>query len=230
MTVSSTSKRGWYHPSSIWASIALRPRLYSAALASVLVAVLLPGSFSSSARHALAWVCGSVIYLASTGHTMWSCGPSAIAKNAEREDESRMVIMVLVLMAIGSSFVSIIGLLSEAKSAASAKWFYVTLAISTTIISWAVTQVVFTLHYAHEYYRPDTGKDRRGGLDFPGEKNPDYWDFLYFTTSIGAASQTSDVAVRSRGLRRLVTMHAVVSFFFNTAVVALMINLAAGLI
>jgi uncharacterized membrane protein len=69
-----------------------------------------------------------------------------------------------------------------------------------------------------------------GGLDFPDDETPDYWDFLYFATSIGAASQTSDVAIRTKALRRLVTLHAVISFFFNTAVLALVINIGASLI
>ena len=93
-----------------------------------------------------------------------------------------------------------------------------------------MTQFVFALHYAHEYYRPeDPASDARGGLEFPGCPKPDYWDFLYFATSIGATSQTSDVAIRSRALRRLVMLHAVVSFVFNTMILALTVNLAASL-
>ena len=93
-----------------------------------------------------------------------------------------------------------------------------------------MTQVAFTLHYAHEYYSPDqlsvTGDP---ALAFPKTTTPDYWDFFYFATSIGAASQTSDVSINDRSLRRLVTLHAIVSFFFNTMVLALAINLAASL-
>ena len=97
------------------------------------------------------------------------------------------------------------------------------------MISWGVTQVAFALHYAHDYYRPDDSSDEGGGLDFPACNSPDYWDFLYFSTSIGATSQTSDVSIKSRALRRLVTLHATVSFFFNTAVLALTVNIAASL-
>ena len=98
-------------------------------------------------------------------------------------------------------------------------------------LSWLVTQVVFTFHYAHEFYRPDdTAQMLAGGLEFPKDDSPDYWDFFYFATSIGAASQTSDVAIRTKALRRLVTLHAVISFFFNTAVLALAINIGASLI
>ena len=222
--------RRWYHPYAVWRSIVLRPRLYLAVIAGLSVMLILPVSAAGHIREAFAWIVGSVIYLAMVSHTMWVCTPALIAKQAARQDESRMVITVLVLLAIGSSFASIVGLLNEAKAAGQSKWLYLLLAGGTTVTSWTVTQFVFTLHYAHEFYRPDTGNDRKGGLDFPGEKNPDYWDFLYFATSIGAASQTSDVAIHSRGLRRLATIHAVVSFFFNTAILALTINLAASLI
>lgn len=228
--MTASTRRRWYNPYSVWKSVLLRPRLYLAVLAGLAVMLLLPRSAAGHIREAASWIVGSVVYLAMVSHTMWACSPQNIAKQAEREDESRMVIMVLVLLAIGSSFASIVGLLNEAKAAGQTKWIYLLLAGTTTVVSWAVTQFVFTLHYAHEYYRPDTGQDQKNGLDFPGEKNPDYWDFLYFATSIGAASQTSDVAISSRGLRRLVTVHAVVSFFFNTAVLALTINLAASLI
>jgi uncharacterized membrane protein len=87
------------------------------------------------------------------------------------------------------------------------------------------------LHHAHEYYAPpERQAEAAGGLDFPGGTDPDYWDFLYFSTGIGAASQTSDVSIHSKLMRRLVTLHSIVSFFFNTMVLALSINLASGLI
>jgi uncharacterized membrane protein len=104
------------------------------------------------------------------------------------------------------------------------------LALITILLSWLVTQVVFTFHYAHEFYRPDSAGTPAGGLVFPEEEHPDYWDFFYFATSIGAASQTSDVSIGARALRRLVILHAVISFFFNTMVLALAINIGASLI
>ena len=79
--------------------------------------LLLPRSAAGHIREAVAWIVGGLVYLMMIGHTMWACSPQNIAKQAEREDESRMVIMVLVLLAIGSSFASIVGLLNEAKAA-----------------------------------------------------------------------------------------------------------------
>ncbi len=107
-------------------------------------------------------------------------------------------------MAIAASFAAIAGLIGEAKlptTSPSEKLFLAGLAVATIMTSWVVTQVVFALHYAHGYYRPDDGGPV-GGLRFPECEDPDYWDFLYFSTSIGATSQTSDTEIRSRALRR----------------------------
>lgn len=139
--------------------------------------------------------------------------------------------MSIILLAIAASFAAIAGLIGEAKlltTGNSEKALLAGLAVLTIMTSWGVTQVAFALHYAHDYYRPDEG-DEAGGLIFPGCEDPDYWDFLYFATSIGATSQTSDTAIKSRALRRLVTLHAIVAFFFNTAVLALTVNIAASL-
>jgi len=91
-------------------------------------------------------------------------------------------------------------------------------------------QVVYALHYAHEYYAADpaSGKDA-GGLAFPGGEPPDYWDFLHFSIIIGVAAQTADIAFTEKGLRRLGTAHSLFAFVFNTVIVALTINLLAGL-
>ena len=222
----------WYNPRSIARSIRLRPRLYLAAVAAVATFAILPRSYSVNVREACVWVIGGFVYLALSTRMMWSSTSSEIAKRAARNDDSRLVIIGLILLAIGSSFASIVGLLSEAKGASQhAKWLYLCLAATTIIVAWSVMQVVFTFHYAHEFYRPSMRERHPGGdLAFPGETNPDYWDFLYFATSIGATSQTSDVAIRSRPIRRLATVHAIVSFFFNAAILALMINLAASLL
>jgi uncharacterized membrane protein len=141
-----------------------------------------------------------------------------------------MVILAIILLATAASFVAIVGLLAASKEAPY-RTLNLGLAAATLLLSWTLTQVVFTLHYAHEYYRSSGGPDDPAeGLDFRGDRNPDYWDFFYFATSFGAASQTSDVSILTKPLRRLATLHAIISFFFNTAVLALTINLAASLI
>jgi uncharacterized membrane protein len=98
--------------------------------------------------------------------------------------------------------------------------------VVTIVLSWAAIHTTFALHYAHDYYRGA----KAGGLAFPGEDQPDYWDFVYFSFVIGMTAQVSDVGVTDRMIRRTATAHGVISFIFNTALVALMVNIAASAI
>jgi len=101
------------------------------------------------------------------------------------------------------------------------------LVVTTITLSWMFVQVIFALHYAHEYY--DTG-DEGGGLVFPNDPHPEYWDFLYFSVVIGMTFQVSDVQVTSKPLRRLVMAHGLVAFVFNVALLALVVNFGSSLI
>ena len=223
-------KRHWYTPKSIAHSVAIRPRLYVSALAGLAALVLLPRGWPAGIREAVAWDVSATIYLTLAFHVMLTCKGEALRARAARQDDSRVVILVIILLAITASFVAIAGLLAAAKDAPE-RALTLGLAAVTIVLAWTVTQAVFTLHYAHEYYRPTGGQQAFvEGLDFRGDRDPDYWDFFYFATSIGAASQTSDVSILTKPLRRLATLHAIISFFFNAAVLALAINLAASLI
>lgn len=217
----------WYRPTAIVRSLALRPRVYFALVAVALVAMLLPGSMSTGLRSVIAADTGFAVYLILALWVMRSFSHEAVRKRAARQDHGGLVILLIILLAIGSSFVAIASLLGEAKAATG--HMKPALAGLTVVLSWMVTQVVFTFHYAHEYYSPHQSDAMRGGLDFPKDDCPDYWDFFYFATSIGATSQTSDVAISSKGLRRLAALHAIGSFFFNTAVLALAINIGSSL-
>ena len=102
----------------------------------------------------------------------------------------------------------------------------------TVALSWFMVQLIFALHYAHEYYAPDgdlSGEAIAGGLEFPGDEPPDYWDFIHFAMVIGAAAQTADIAFTVKAMRRVGTLHCVFAFAFNTVIVALTINLLASL-
>jgi uncharacterized membrane protein len=224
-------RRRWYNPISIIRSIYIRPRVYLGAAVGIALLWFLPASIPGPVRETIAWCLGAATYLILAFRLMRSCHSDRIRLRAGIQDDSGILILGLILLAIFSSFSAIFGLLSEAKAASShAKMLYVGLAAGTILISWMVMQVAFALHYAHQYYRPDHSTPDINGLDFPKDVHPDYWDFFYFSSSIGAASQTSDVNINAKELRRLVTLHAIVAFFFNVAVVALMINLAASLI
>jgi uncharacterized membrane protein len=221
----------WYSPRSIWRSILIRPRVYIGTLVGLAAVLLMPSSISWAVRGATAWCLGGCTYLVLALRAMRRCPSDKIRSRAARQDDSAVVILGLVLLAIFASFAAIFGLVTEAKEASrEAKLLYVGLAATTILVAWFVMQVVFTLHYAHEHYAPhNVTRDGMSGLEFPKDSLPDYWDFLYFATSIGATSQTSDVSIASKGLRHLVTVHAIVSFFFNTMVLAITINLAASM-
>jgi uncharacterized membrane protein len=208
----------------------IRPRLHFSAAAGLAALAFLPGGWPGGVREAVAWDLSAAIYLILAFHVMLTCKGEVLRARAARQDDSRVVILVIILLAITASFVAIAGLLAAAKESPN-RALNLGLAAVTIVLSWTVTQVVFTLHYAHEYYRPTGGRQAVAeGLDFRGDRDPDYWDFFYFATSFGAASQTSDVSILTKPLRRLATLHAITSFFFNTAVLALTINLAASLI
>ncbi|MNE75460.1 hypothetical protein D3C80_1716230 [compost metagenome] len=103
--------------------------------------------------------------------------------------------------------------------------------IGTIAVSWLFTHVIFALHYAHEFYAPaEKGKGDRRGLIFPGESEADYWDFLHFSLIIGVASQTADIQISSRRLRRIATVHSLIAFVFNTVILALAVNMAVSLL
>jgi uncharacterized membrane protein len=102
--------------------------------------------------------------------------------------------------------------------------FSIALAIATVILSWIFIHVIFAFHYAHEFYGEAKG-GRKGGLSFPDDNRPEYWDFVYFSFVIGMTFQVSDVQVTSKVVRRVVMLHGMVSFFYNVAVLALMVNI-----
>ena len=223
--------RAWYNPLSIARSLLLRPRVFLGGATGIAALILLPSSLRPSIRYSLAWDLGGLVYLALALAMMVRFDANKMRIRASRSDESGAVILILVLIAILASFAAMTGLAGEVKEAPkSEKQLYLALAGSTILISWLVTQVVFTIHYAHIHYRRHHEEKGAGALTFPQDDKPDYWDFFYFATSIGATSQTSDVAIRTKSMRRLVTLHAVVSFFFNTMVLAITINIAAGLL
>lgn len=154
--------------------------------------------------------------------------------HAAANDEGQGIIVTVVLIAAAASLWAVGLELSLARNAHGlAKDLRVALAMGTVALSWFTTQLIFALHYAHAYYAPDRSTpeedDVIGGLNFPGGQDPDNWDFVHFALVIGVASQTADVAFTAKRLRRIGSVHSLISFVFNTAVLALTINLLAGL-
>jgi len=146
-------------------------------------------------------------------------------RRAAEQDDGGLVLLVLT---IGTAVISLVAIVAELGAVAPAMraWAFV-LVVATITLSWIFVQVMFALHYAHEYY--DEG-DEGGGLVFPDDPHPEYWDFLYFSVVIGMTFQVSDVQVTSKPLRKLVMAHGLVSFVFNVAILALMVSIGADLI
>ncbi len=218
----------------LWRPFVRRPHLGAAILAGALVAVILalvPTSLLWSTRAVFAWDAGLAVFIGLTLKMMCECDEHLIRARASGQDEGQHFILILAVAAAFISIVAIAAQLSIAKGEHGlAKGLRVALAFGTVLASWAFVQMIFALHYAHEYYgeAAEHGTHRRGLL-FPEDDTPDYWDFLHFGAVIGVAAQTADVAFASKTMRRTGTMHCLVAFIFNTVVLALTINLLAGL-
>jgi uncharacterized membrane protein len=155
---------------------------------------------------------------------------------AKLQDTGRTTIFSLVLIGACASLFAVAFLLGTAKGTSGARLGeHVGLAAFTVVDSWFLIHTVFTMHYAHAYYRtedPDERGRHGAGLNFPGEEDdePDFIDFAYFAFVIGMTFQVSDVAISSKLIRRLSLVHALLSFLFNTVILALAINLASSLV
>jgi len=220
-----------------------RPRLVGGIAVGVLTAValtLFPHGLRGSTRAIFAWDSGCAWFILFTLLAMGDCDHHhQIRQRAAAQDEGRGLILGLVLVAACMSIGAIAGELSLAKNDHGLmKILRIGLAFGTVVVSWFVVQLIFALHYAHEFYTPEAGAPAaagkpegvRGGLQFPDDDTPDYWDFLYASVIIGVAAQTADVTFTRKQTRRIGTVHGSVAFIFNTVVLALTINLVAGLL
>jgi len=204
-----------------------RPRFFIAIATSLVVAVALPGEWRLTTRLLLAWDGGAAWYLALVYHMIGRSSVADIRRRAAFEDAGRFGILVLTVASALASLGAIIAELGTAAHGGTHEPRQLLLATTTILLSWALTHTIFALHYAHEFY--GEGGNARG-LAFPGDEDPDYWDFVYFAFVIGMTSQVSDVAIASKAIRRTATAHGIVSFVFNAALLALTVNIAASAI
>lgn len=209
----------------------VRPRLAFSVFFGILVAIFLPESLVQSGitRAIIAWDAGVALYLCLAAHMMFGATHETISLRSRTQDEGRVLILVLVVLASLSSLAAIVVELSLAKSFhGSLRFPHFTLAVLTIASSWLFVHTMFALHYAHDYYASIL-KGGQGGLLFPNDDKPDYADFLYFAFIIGTSAQTADVNIGSKTMRRTGLVHSVLSFSFNTTLLALTINIASGL-
>jgi uncharacterized membrane protein len=205
------------------------PRLF---IAAVVAFVVIAGGYFLGARPVTAvligWNAGVVVFLVMLVELMATATPAEIRRQAARQDVGQFVVLTLSAVAAIASVVAIYAEVSAASGEAIATWRLVLGAV-TIFLSWLFMHSMFAIHYAHEFYGPS--REEPGGLLSPGEdRTPDYLDFFYFAVVIGMSTQVSDVSVTNQRVRKTVLAQGIVAFWFNVAVLALLINIAADAI
>lgn len=204
-----------------------RPRTFIAMALGLIVIALLPPSLRVVTRLLIGWDVFIGLYLLLVFIMTFRGGVGHIRRNAALQDDGRFLILFVTMI---GAFASIAAIVSE-LGASHKGIIELVLATITVALTWAAVHTTFALHYAHDYYRDDGSP---GGLQFPSATDtpddPDYWDFVYFSFVIGMTAQTSDVGITDKTIRRTATAHGVIAFVFNTALVALMVNIAASAI
>jgi uncharacterized membrane protein len=185
-------------------------------------------AFTQLTRTLFAWDGAIVAYLLAVTAQTRGVTAADFAKHAAETDEGRYFILFVSLAAVALSFAAIILELQANAETDMSKGLLVAFVFVTVALSWLFVHTSFAKHYAHEFYGPRDGGIREGLL-FPGGEEPDFADFLHFALVIGVANQTADVQIASKPIRRIVTLHGIAAFVFNTGILALAINQAAGL-
>lgn len=216
--------------------IRARPRLFVCALVGIVAGVVLPTDMRVVTRALIAWDVAVLFYIALSARLMASSTQETIRRHARFQDEGRMVILFLTAAVACASMGAIIAELGPVKNLTGwPKAIHLGLTILTLLNSWLFMHLTFAFHYAHEYYleratSPAKKAEQRGGLMFPGTETPQYIDFLYFSYVIGVACQTADVETTSPTMRAVALVHGVLAFFYNTTILALMVNISSGFI
>lgn len=204
------------------------PRFWLATAVGVAVFFPLPGHWSPVSRILVSWNCGVLLFLVSIYTWMTSLSAQRMQSKYQEEDESARFILIVVVVAALLSVVAIVEPLGTLKqTSGSERVAHILLVALTLVDSWLLVPTMFTTHYADLYYSADDG---RRPLSFPATPMPAFWDFAYFSFTIAAACQTSDVCTNDQAVRRIVIAHTLVSFFFNASILGFAINVTAGLI
>ena len=212
----------------LWATLLL---LYLAPVSIViglLVLLLLPKDGLPVPRGFFAWDIGVTCFLVSVYWMVSHSDADLIRWQSARQDEGRNLVLIGAIGAVVISVAVILVWLSGEMSAGKAPTHDLVLVFLTIPLSWVFIHTMFMLHYANEYYAEHRGAG--GGLRFPGDDQPDYWDFVYFAFGIGMASQVADVVVTSKPVRHVVLIHSIVSFVFNVTLIAMTVSIVGDAI
>src|SRR3954452_3224732 len=202
-----------------------RPRTFISIAVGIVAFFLLPGSLRLVTRLLVSWDIFVAFYLVLVYSLVFRSGLAHIRRNAVLQDDGRF--LILLVTAVGA-FASIAAIIFELDGTHRGPP-ELALATLTIVLSWATVHTAFALHYAHEFYRGS----KPGGLQFPSgdtHAEADYWDFVYFSFVIGMTAQVFDVGITDKVIRRTATVHGIISFVFNTALIALTVNIAASAI
>jgi uncharacterized membrane protein len=202
-----------------------RPRTFTSIAVGIVAFFLMPGSLRLVTRLLIGWDIFVTFYLVLAYIMMFRCDLAHIRRNAVLQDDGRFLILLVTALGAFASIAAIVFELGATQRSGP----QLALATLTIVLSWATVHTTFGLHYAHDYYRGA----KPGGLQFPSgdqHDHADYWDFVYFSFVIGMTAQVSDVGITDKTIRRTATAHGIISFFFNTALLALMVNIAASAI
>jgi uncharacterized membrane protein len=212
-----------------------RHRLVISLLIATAVWCGLRGRVQPSTQSIATWDVFALCVLGLAWLTILTTPPEKLRARAQMQDVSHILIFIFVVVAACAGLFAVGFLFLNKSVAAQSPHFFVHLLMSLVAIicSWALVHTVFGLRYAHTFYGDPDGptgpKPHAGGLDFPGDREPDYMDFAYFSFVIGMTFQVSDVVITSRDFRKLVLLHAMLSFGFNTVILALTINTVSAL-
>jgi uncharacterized membrane protein len=220
------------HRSIVLRQLRARPRLFLSIGIACLVTQFLPTSLAPhlTTRLLLGWNTGACLYLFMVMMMVSRSSMEHLHWRAMAQDEGRFVVLTGVMLASVACLAAIFMQLAAVKTLqGTLKYEHIALATLTIVSAWGFVHLMFAQHYAHDYYL-DRLRGGTGGLLFPDTDEPDYLDFIYFAAVIGTSGQTADVSFTSRHLRRVGLMHCVLAYAFNTTVLALMINIASGLL
>lgn len=211
-------------------------RLLASIIIALVIFLITRNKVSGILSFLYTWIAFAISYLASSWQIILSYHPRQMKIIASKADWGKTFIFLFVLIYAFIGLFAIFFLLSsipqESKNGLS---LHILLAILSIFCSWTLIHTLFTLKYAHKYYEANSEENDKNdqygkGLDFPDENEPDYLDFAYFSFVIGMTFQVSDVQITSRHIRRVSLIHAIISFVYNTVIVALSINIVSGLI
>ncbi len=219
-------------PSNIFLTI--HPLLkFFISLALSVISFVIAGKLLNSAILTLmiSWIVFSFTFLLLSWIVIFTRPLDEIKKHAKSDDGSVYFVFLIVLLSSFASMCTVLFLMISKDTQATQSVLFLPSCITGMILSWLMLHTTYIFHYAHEYYDDRSKREKKiiGGLDFPGDNEPDYLDFAYFSLVLGCTFQVSDVEITSQKIRRIALLHGLLAFALNTFVVALTINLIAGL-